>query len=56
MSMKTVILIVIVAVIAFFALRSVFRMFTGKGSGCSCGCGGCKSEGSCPSHNIKTEK
>ncbi|MCJ8343027.1 MAG: FeoB-associated Cys-rich membrane protein [Cetobacterium sp.] len=34
--MKTAILIIIVAIIAFFALKSVYKMFTGKG-GCSCG-------------------
>lgn len=55
--MKTVILLIIVAVIAFFGLRSVYRMITGKESGCGCSCGGkCKSGGSCPSHDIKTEK
>lgn len=44
--MKTIILIIIVAIIAFFALRSVYRMFTGKG-GCSCGDGGKCSSGGC---------
>ena len=48
--MKTVILIVIVAIIGFFALRSVIRSF--KGEGGSCGDGGkCSSGGcSCGSH------
>ena len=48
--MKTIILIIIIAIIAFFALRSVVRAF--KGEGCSCGDGGCSSGGcSCGGHN-----
>lgn len=43
--MKTVILIIIIAIIAFFALRSVVRVF--KGEGCSCGDGGKCSSGGC---------
>ena len=48
--MKTVILIIIVAIIAFFALRSVIRSC--KGEGCNCGDSGkCSSGGcSCGSH------
>lgn len=54
--MKTFILILIIAVIAFFALRSVYRMFTGKG-GCSCGDGGkCGSGCACGTHEHKTEE
>ncbi|MGL4308664.1 FeoB-associated Cys-rich membrane protein [Cetobacterium sp. SF1] len=34
--MKTIILLIIVIIIAYFGLKSVFKMFTGKG-GCSCG-------------------
>ena len=49
-SMKTIILIAIVAVIAFFALRSVYRMLTAKEGGCSCSCGSCKASGKCPTH------
>ena len=48
--MKTIILIVIVAVIAFFALRSVYRMLTAKEGGWSCGCGSCKASDKCPTH------
>lgn len=48
--MKTAILIGIVAIIAFYALRSVYKMLTGKEGGCSCSCGSCKASGKCPSH------
>ena len=48
--MKTIILLAIVAVIAFFALRSVYRMLTAKEGGCSCSCGSCKASGKCPTH------
>lgn len=52
--MKTVILIIIIAIIAFFSLRSVIRAF--KGEGCSCGDGKCSSGGcSCGSHK-QTDK
>ncbi|MBC2856524.1 MAG: FeoB-associated Cys-rich membrane protein [Cetobacterium sp.] len=34
--MKTIFLITIVAVIAYFSLKSVIKMFKGE-SGCSCG-------------------
>lgn len=48
--MKTVILIAIVAVIAFYSLRSVYRMFKGEESSCGCG-GGCKGcGGKCSDH------
>lgn len=36
MEVKTVVLIVIIGIIAFFSLKSVFKVFCGKG-GCSCG-------------------
>lgn len=52
--MKTVILIIIVAIIAFFALRSVVRAFKGEGCGCGEG-GGCSSGGcSCSGHKSET--
>lgn len=38
MNGKTIVLIIIVAVIAFMALKSLYKTFTGKG-GCSCGSG-----------------
>ncbi|WP_291259717.1 FeoB-associated Cys-rich membrane protein [Fusobacterium sp.] len=43
--MKTAILIAIIAVIGFFAIRSLLRTF--KGEGCSCGDGGKCGSGSC---------
>lgn len=48
--MKTVILIIIVAVIAFYSLRSVYRMLKGEESSCGCGseCKGCG--GKCSDH------
>lgn len=56
--MKTIILMIIVAIIAFFALRSVYKMFKGEG-GCSCGDGG-KCSGGCAcgghTHNEKEHK
>ena len=53
--MKTIILIIIIAIIAFFALRSVVRVF--KGEGCSCGDGGCSSGGcSCGGHNHSSKE
>lgn len=54
--MKTIILIIIIGIIAFFALRSVVRTFRGEG-GCSCGDGKCSSGGcSCGSHEKKEHK
>lgn len=41
--MKTIILIIIIAIIAFFSIRSVVRAF--KGEGCGCGDGKCSSGG-----------
>ena len=54
--MKTVILVIIIVMIGFFALRSVIRAF--KGEGCSCGDGGkCSSGGcSCGGHGEKEHK
>lgn len=55
--MKTVILIAIIVVVAFFALRALVRTF--KGEGCSCGDGGkCSSGGvcSCGGHHKSEEK
>ena len=56
--MKTVILIIVVAIIAFFALRSLIKTLTGKG-GCNCGSGHhsedgkscCSGNCSCKAHN-----
>jgi hypothetical protein len=48
--MKTIILIIIVAVIAFFSLKSVIKMLKGEG-GCSCGkSGSCNIKDKCNSH------
>lgn len=60
---KTVILLIVVAIIAFFALKSVYKLLTGKG-GCDCGgghgtdhkcscSGGCSS---CGAHHHEEEK
>lgn len=53
--MKTVILILIIAVVGFFALRSLFRVF--KGEGCSCGDGGkCSGNCTCGGHEHKEKE
>ena len=48
---QTVIVILIVAVAVFFAVRRVVRMTRRKG-GCGCGCSGCPHADSCrkPEH------
>ncbi len=48
--MKTIILIVIVAIIAFYSLRSVYKMLKGEKSGCGCGCKECGSKNNCHSN------
>ncbi|WP_462335887.1 FeoB-associated Cys-rich membrane protein [Fusobacterium varium] len=56
--MKTIILIIIVAVIAFYSLRSVYRMLKGEESSCGCGSGGCKgcgTKGKCSGHEHSHE-
>lgn len=52
MNMRTIILIIIVAIMAFFAFRSLIRTFTGKG-GCSCGHENGDSSCSCCNKNKK---
>lgn len=45
--MKTVIVAIVVGIVAFFALKSVFKLFTGK-SGCGCSsCGTDKKDKHC---------
>lgn len=49
--MKTAIVIIVVVIIAFFALRSLYRSLTGK-EGCGCGHGKNSKDGkSCCSGN-----
>ena len=48
--MKTIILIIIVAVIAFYSLRSVYRMLKGEESSCGCG-----TKGKCSGHEHSHE-
>ena len=45
--METIAVILIVAVVLFFAARSIYRTVTGKASACSGGCAGCKLIGKC---------
>lgn len=47
--MKNIILIIVVIIIAFIALKSLYKMLTGKG-GCSCSK---DKKGSCNSKNCK---
>ncbi|MBP3252967.1 MAG: FeoB-associated Cys-rich membrane protein [Bacteroidales bacterium] len=37
---QTVVVILIVLIAAFFALRKLFRTVSGKDKGCNCGCNG----------------
>ena len=53
--MKTIILIIIVAVIAFYSLRSVYRMLKGEESSCGCGSGSCGTKGKCSGHEHSHE-
>ncbi|MDU1910864.1 FeoB-associated Cys-rich membrane protein [Fusobacterium sp.] len=55
--MKTIILIIIVAIIIFYSLKSVYKMLKGE-SGCGCGSSGCKgkgcgTDGKCSGHEHK---
>lgn len=52
--MKTIILIIIVAIIAFFSLKSVYKMLKGEG-GCSCGDSKKCSSGGCSCGTHKSE-
>ena len=48
--MKTILIIAVLVVVAFFCFRSLYQTMTGKkGCGCSGGKGGCPLKGKCPS-------
>lgn len=47
--MKTIVVIGVLAVVAYFCFRSLFQTMTGKkGCGCSSGKSGCPLKGKCP--------
>ena len=49
--MKTIIIGGVLLVIAFFSIRAVIKVLSGKESGCSCG--DCSKKGSCKNYDEK---